>query len=103
MTTHKKYSSVSEMVNSVSDDAQFADDVTRLLEQREIIKQLIALRCREGKSQTDIARHMKCSQGRISKLESGLDEELSIGDLAMYLDALGRSSRIVVMDKHCTA
>lgn len=99
----KKYDSVAEMLNDVSEDQKFAEDVTRRLEQREVIKQLIALRCKENKSQGDIAKHMSCSQSKISKLESGTDEELSIGDLAMYLDALGKSTRIVVLDKNCTA
>lgn len=92
----KKYSSVAEMVREVSEDTEFASDTARRLSQREIVKHLVALRCARGQSQGEIAGHMKCSQSRISKLEHGADEDLSIGDLAGYLDALGLESRVLI-------
>jgi transcriptional regulator with XRE-family HTH domain len=91
------------MVHDVSDDSTFADDMDRRLMQREIVKHLVALRSMKELSQGDIAKHLNCTQSRISKLESGTDDELSIGDLARYLDALGLSMRLVVTKKHCTA
>ena len=84
-----EYTSVAEMVRSVSDDPQFADEFDRRVNSRRLVKHLFALRSAEGLSQKDIADRIGCSQSRISKLESGNDDDLRLADLAAYLRALG--------------
>lgn len=84
-----KYASVADMVRSVSEDRQFADDFERRVNSRRLVKHLFALRSGKNMSQKDIAERVGCSQSRISKLESGNDEDLRLADLAAYLRALG--------------
>jgi len=50
-------------------------------------------------SQADLADAMGCGQSRISKLESGLDENLRVGDIEAYLDALGYEARLILAKK----
>jgi DNA-binding Xre family transcriptional regulator len=86
--TQEKYTSVAEMVRSVSDDQQFADEFDRRVNSRRLVKHLFAMRSAEGLSRKDLADRIGCSQSRISKLESGIDENLRLADLAAYLSAL---------------
>ena len=93
--TNKKYKSVSEMLHDTSDgDSSLVDEFDAMAAKRHIIKDLVALRVAKGLSQADIAKHMDCSQSRVSKLESGLDADLRLGDLAGYLSALGLSMKV---------
>lgn len=89
MATNKTYSSVAEMVRDVADDASFADEVENHLESRKIARDLAVLRASQGLTQTDVARKLGCSQGRISKLENSTDADLKLGELAEYASALG--------------
>jgi len=89
MATDKTYSSVAEMVRDIADDASFADELENHLESRKIARDLAVLRASQGLTQTDIARKLGCSQGRISKMENSADVDLKLGELAMYASALG--------------
>ena len=56
--------------------------------QRKLVKLLFFLRCKENLSQKLLANKISCSQSRVSKIESSLDEELTIKDLRDYAKAL---------------
>ncbi len=96
MERRKRYRSISEMARALSDDKAFADGVDRQIGERNIINHLMALRATLGKSQKDIALAMGCSQSRVSKLESGKDDDLRIGDFAKYAAALGLEMMVVL-------
>lgn len=89
MATSKTYNSVLEMTRDIADDASFADELEDHLESRKIARDLAVSRASQGLTQTDIARRLGCSQGRISKLENSADVDLKLGELAMYASALG--------------
>jgi transcriptional regulator with XRE-family HTH domain len=97
-----KYPSVAEMVRGVSEDQRFADDFDRRVNSRRLVKHLFALRNAAGMSQKDIADRIGCSQSRISKLESGNDNDLRLADLAAYLRALGLDLCLVFGQKDST-
>jgi len=78
------------------DEQEFAQALEERLEKRKLIRTLVALRASVGLSQEEIALAMKHSQSKISKFESGYDEDLRLGEMAEYLEALGYSARIVV-------
>jgi transcriptional regulator with XRE-family HTH domain len=82
----KTYSSVEEMVRAVS-SKEFADEFEGYAAERRLVTELMALRA--GLSQKDIAKRMKCSQSRISKLEKSTDRELRLADVVDYANALG--------------
>jgi transcriptional regulator with XRE-family HTH domain len=84
------------MVRQVIGDEQFAANFEEQQARREIITDLMALRAAAGLSQKDVAAKLNCTQGRISKLESGSDDALRIGDLAAYAGALGFRVRILL-------
>lgn len=92
----KQFSSVAEMTRSLADDVPLAEAFEKRIAERKIIRQLVALRSAQGLSQADIGTAMGCTQSRISKLESGLDRDLSLDDLESYLNALGLVARLVV-------
>jgi len=77
------------MIRDIGGDQAFANDLSAHIAERRIIKTLIALRCARGRSQADVAAKMGCSQGRISKLESSMDEDIRVGDIRGYARALG--------------
>ena len=103
MGNKKQYTSVSELVRNLSEDRSFADEFERHVLQRRIVKDLFALRTTRRLSQKDIAEKLRCTQSRISKLESGYDRDLRLGDLSEYLDALELNMHIVVAPKNDTA
>jgi predicted XRE-type DNA-binding protein len=103
MPAKKRYSSVIQQTNLTSETEAFAKKVERRISQRQIVKHLMALRATKSLSQSDIAKKMECSQSRISKLESGLDDDLRLGEFSAYVSALGLEMRIVLAPKGQTS
>ena len=96
--TGKKYTSVRDMVRQTAseDEKEFVQAFEERVAKREIIRTLMAIRASKGLSQNDIAAAIGRSQSMVSKLESGLDDDLRLGEFAAYLEALGYTARIVV-------
>jgi transcriptional regulator with XRE-family HTH domain len=94
--TNKGFASVSEMMADISADESFNAGFEERLQSRQIVKSLAAMRTAKGVSQEDIARELKCSQSKISKLESGTDAELQLRDLEAYGRVLGQQFQILV-------
>ena len=96
--TGKKYATLTDLVHQTTgkDEKEFVQAFDERTEKRQVIRTLMALRASKGLSQKDIAAAMGHSQSKISKLESGTDEDLRLGELAEYLESLGYSARIVV-------
>ena len=76
------------MVDSLSDSRKFKERVEKEVKNRQLVKFLIMLRCKESLTQAQIAKKIGCTQSRISKIEGSEDSELSIGDLVDYAKAL---------------
>jgi transcriptional regulator with XRE-family HTH domain len=72
----------------MSDDPEFVDSIEHHLKQRTLLHHLFGLRSSKGISQKTIAERMGCSQSRVSKLENGTDDELRLGELRSYAQAL---------------
>jgi transcriptional regulator with XRE-family HTH domain len=96
-STEQTYNTVEDMIRSLSEDEQFKKDTLRHLNKRTIIDQLMALRTMRDLSQADIAKKMRCSQPKISKLENGTDEDMSIGDFIKYTGCLGYNVKIMLL------
>lgn len=95
----REYSNVADMVRDLTDDKKQADEFEKHLKRRTISHFLFAQRSAAGLSQKDMADKMACSQSRISKLENGEDDDLRLGDLREYLDALDREMVMFIMEK----
>ena len=63
--------------------------VQEKINQTRLVSCLIEMRANAGLSQADIAEKMHCSQSRISKIEHGSDEEITIGEISAYAKAVG--------------
>lgn len=93
----EKFKSVKDLVRKTTpdDEKEFLEAYEGLSAERQIIKYLMGLRAAQNKSQSDIARSMGCSQSRVSKFEASRDDELRLGDLRGYLEALDFDLRLV--------
>src|ERR1700726_538855 len=95
---NRQYDDVVAMVQDLLGES-FAEELRDGIARRRLVKRLFVLRSAQGLSQSDIAEKMGCTQSRISKLESGSDADLRLGDLQTYADALGFETRIVLTRK----
>lgn len=93
-----RFNSVSDLVTAVGGE-QLANEVESRIASRGVVSKLVALRCAKDMSQGDIALALGCSQSRVSKLENGLDEDLRLGDIAKYAQAVGRHIHIMFPER----
>ena len=105
----KRYDDVSEMIKDLSSGNSFKDLAMKEIDKKRISKLLFLLRCRHNYTQEKLAGKIGCSQGRISKIESSEDKDISIKDLLDYAKALNlqleigyrhRSAKIVDLIKY---
>ena len=94
----KTYRSIVEMVRDTADDPSLVSDLERHIFERRLVSQLFVSRCVQGLSQKDVAEKMGCTQGRISKLEASRDEDLRLGDIQGYAQALGLTTILGLED-----
>ncbi|MFO0886337.1 MAG: helix-turn-helix transcriptional regulator [Pirellulales bacterium] len=92
--TNPPYRSVTEMTKALANEPEVAEQLQTRIASRKVVKFLIAQRCKQGFSQADIAKAMGCTQSRVSKLESGVDQDLRLGDLEAYLHVLGLQPKL---------
>lgn len=59
------------------------------LNRTRLVRCLIEMRASAGLSQAEVAKRMNCSQSRISKIEHGFDDDISINELDAYTKAVG--------------
>lgn len=83
--TGRRYATVDELLKSEM-PADIADGVRKLAAETRLTRILAALRVQAGFTQAAMGENMVPSrtQGTISKLESGLDEELTLSDIREY-------------------
>jgi len=99
----KKYKDIHSLIRETTQDEDFASEVKKEAESRKLSTHLLALRLRNGMSQVDIAKKMKCSQGKISKIENSLDKELKFEDILNYCTSLGLGLNLGFMDANTTS
>ncbi len=87
----KTYSSVSKMLGDTLENEEHLsqEEFDAVISSRKLIKELIAVRTVEGLSQKQVADKMNYTQSKISKFENSCDDDLSLGDVKQYMDALG--------------
>ena len=83
-----KYKNVTEMFQDSKMNAETRSEVLETLSSQRLVNRLAAMRVSAGLSQAKIAERMNCSQGRISKLEHGKDEDLTLGEIRQYAEAV---------------
>ena len=81
-------SSVKQMVREVVGDEKFQARVERQLDRQRMGKVLFALRTSNGITQEEMAKRLRISQSKVSKIEHTDDVKMRLGDLMAYTDAL---------------
>ena len=94
-SNNRQYRTVSEMLRQSAgqDEALTADELDKFSAERELVKDLATLRSARGLSQQDLALSLGRTQSWVSKLENGRDDDLRLGEIRTYLDALGLEFR----------
>ncbi len=87
------------MLKGLDVEKQFADQVNECIEERNLIRLLIALRCKAGITQKQLSEKMHCGQSRISRIENAKDRNLSLGDILDYAGALGLNVELSLNDR----
>ena len=84
----KRYKNVAEMVQGMDLPPDQKKRQMEYLHARQLSRTLTVMRAQTGLSQVQVAEKLGWSQGRVSKLESKTDRDISVGDLLDYLKAL---------------
>ncbi|MGA2035851.1 MAG: XRE family transcriptional regulator [Thermoguttaceae bacterium] len=89
MSKKEHYTSVAELVQEMSPDEELRAALEERLARRKLVKCLLATRAVKGLSQHDVAQKLHCTQSRVSKLEGFTDDDMRVGDLRRYANAVG--------------
>jgi len=93
--TGRKYASVDALMREGGVSEEVRSKVAAMESDTRIALQLAKLRQRAGMTQEDMAKHFGLTQGAISKLESGHDDEITLREIREYARATGQ--RVNVM------
>ena len=93
--TGKRYRTTSEMLEDTGTPQEISDSVKEV-EAQQAVPLLAGMRVAAGLTQKELAVAIGCSQGRISKLEMGRDEDLRLQDFIDYTRALKQSVWITI-------
>lgn len=83
-----RYTNVADIFRDPGMDPEVREEVLKTLESRQAVSQLTAMRMRAGLSQSQVAKQMECSQGKISKFEHSKDDDLTLGKIKAYAEAV---------------
>jgi transcriptional regulator with XRE-family HTH domain len=98
------FSSVAELAQvAFEDEPALVEELEAELSARQVVRGLFAMRSARGVSQAEIASQLNCSQSRVSKIENGVDADLSVGELEAYARALDCDVVLTFQKRHSTA
>lgn len=86
----KEYSTVPGMLNGIGLDNRFIAEVQKGIAERSLATFLLAERCKKDLSEAQMAQKLKWTVERIQKVERTKNDDLKIGDLFSYAQAVGR-------------
>lgn len=98
------FNSVAELAkDAFEDEPALVEELDAQLSARQVVRALFAMRSARGVSQAEIASKLNCSQSRVSKIENGVDADLSLGELEAYARALDCDPVLTFQKRHSTA
>ena len=107
--TGKRYKSVDDLMPDCDLSPEVQAEGKATSEARRLTLQLAVMRTKAGVTQADMAKRLGCTQGAVSKLENGLDEDVTVKQLRIYAEvtktnlgfAVGRPPNHVEAIKLC--
>jgi transcriptional regulator with XRE-family HTH domain len=84
-----------EMFESSDDKAALRE----FTEKRALVSKLASLRATAGLTQSELAKQSGCVQATISKLESGVDSEVTVANIEAYAKATGFEITILISQR----
>ncbi|NCD23331.1 MAG: helix-turn-helix domain-containing protein [Spartobacteria bacterium] len=93
----KQYNSIVEMLQAMDLPPDQKKRQVEYLQARQLSRLLTVMRAQMQMSQELAAEKLGWSQGRVSKLETKTDRDISIGDLMDYSGALGMQMSILFL------
>ena len=82
---HKHGHEIVDLVDKLlPEEHKFAEELRTQINRRKLVTQLADLRNLNGISQQDVAEQLQCTQSKVSKLENGYDDDLTIQALIAY-------------------
>jgi transcriptional regulator with XRE-family HTH domain len=82
--TERTYSSVAEMLAAEGTDRAVQEQFAAAQESTRITRTLAQLRTSAGLTQSEMGKRIGLSQGAVSKLESGRDDDLTLAEIRAY-------------------
>jgi len=98
----RKYTNTIDLLKSAGADQELVQKTQSISEGSRLSRILFALRCKSGMTQGDVAKHAGCAQSVISRIENSRDEDLSMGDIFKYADALDLQLNIGFLNRRET-
>ncbi len=98
----KTFSNLSDLIRSASDDQEFNEKLDNMIQEREVVTTLFALRMARNVPQGEVARRLGCSQSRVSKIENGVDGDLRLRELSAYAEAMDYNIEVAFTPKNET-
>lgn len=96
----QRFKSAREMIAAMDLPKKQTEQIQTSLDQRRMSRMLAVMRNRKKMTQAEAAEKLGWTQGRVSKLESKIDSEISIGDLAEYSQAIGLEMSVMFMPRN---
>jgi transcriptional regulator with XRE-family HTH domain len=98
------FSSVADLArNAFNEDTDLVEELDAELSSRQVVRALFAMRSARNVSQAEIAAQLKCTQSRVSKIENGVDADLSVGELEAYARTLDCDLVLTFQKRHSTS
>jgi predicted XRE-type DNA-binding protein len=95
----KRYDNVVDVLKSMDIPATQKKRQADYIKSRQLSRLLTVMRAQKKMSQKQASEKLEWSQGRVSKLETKEDRQISVGDLLDYSDALGMELSMVFLPK----
>jgi predicted XRE-type DNA-binding protein len=89
-TMKTRFKSVIEMMRALETPEEIIESVKRLRRETRISLALALMRTKAGITQQDMAKRLKVSQSRVSKLEADKDSDLNIGEVRRFATECGQ-------------
>ena len=102
MSTEQKNTRTIDLLKSAGADEELVQQTQSISEGTRLSRILFALRCKSGMTQGDVAERTGCAQSVISRIENSKDEDLSIGDIFKYTEALDLQLNIGFLNRRET-